>query len=378
MWYILLVVVTGTRCAHVARNDTDIVVTYEGHAEAVRPVPVPKSGTDTGTERTDEKVVVMSDTDSDYLEHSNVKVQNEPTEGPEEVVFIPSGNRDGGEYARRSNREREREFRVKDVMEKHTIGDIINDRVVQAETESPNEGILFISGKNNENMEQNIKKEEEAKINLKEVKEAAAPLDCRNLNCDHTLAAVCGVRLEQKKPRYRLFLNDCYFRKVNCGFSYEYNRYTVAPREKCATVGSHYPRRPDPPTFLPRPPSPAATGRREEEPPRETRRMMASRRALSTGVDGSPCSHPCPVHCPDDYTPECAITITAALSQQARVFLNHCQLDLHSCSTGSVWQRRPLADCVGNKKAEVQNNRAFIGWMQRVGIVDKKGRMVLA
>ncbi|RVE40031.1 hypothetical protein evm_015319, partial [Chilo suppressalis] len=90
-------------------------------------------------------------------------------------------------------------------------------------------------------------------------------------------------------------------------------------------------------------------------------------------LDGRFCSHLCPSSCPEQYEPECAVSNKG----ERRVFMNHCKLDYNSCSYGTVWQKRPLAECVGGKKADLTRNSAFIGWMQRVGIVDNKGRLKL-
>ncbi|CAG9566134.1 unnamed protein product [Danaus chrysippus] len=105
----------------------------------------------------------------------------------------------------------------------------------------------------------------------------------------------------------------------------------------------------------------------------DTRRSIVSRRSLTKSVEGRNCDHECPVSCTDDYNPLCAINEVGA----RKVFLNHCQLDLNSCSHKLVWHLRPLSECVGGRKADMTQNRGFIGWMQRVGIVDKKGKLVL-
>uniref|UniRef100_A0A2H1VEH8 SFRICE_008459 n=1 Tax=Spodoptera frugiperda TaxID=7108 RepID=A0A2H1VEH8_SPOFR len=95
--------------------------------------------------------------------------------------------------------------------------------------------------------------------------------------------------------------------------------------------------------------------------------------SMSMDAKGRFCSHTCPSSCPEDYDPECAISATG----QKRVFMNHCKLDQNSCFYSVVWHRSPLSECVGGEKAHLHQTRGFVGWMQRVGILDKKGHLVL-
>ncbi|XP_049884485.1 uncharacterized protein LOC126379707 [Pectinophora gossypiella] len=119
---------------------------------------------------------------------------------------------------------------------------------------------------------------------------------------------------------------------------------------------------------------PPVDGDKEEQAKmEETRRAMSGRRAISLSLTGINCGHPCPQRCTDDYVPECAESNTG----EKRVFINHCVMDDNSCKLGLTWKIRPLVDCVGSKKADVQQNRAFIDWMLRIGILDKKGRLNL-
>ncbi|CAH2217444.1 jg10548 [Pararge aegeria aegeria] len=140
----------------------------------------------------------------------------------------------------------------------------------------------------------------------------------------------------------------------------------MVPVEYCKNIGAHYLTRPYAFKPVPLPQNEAANV--------ETRRTFASRRSLNMGVDGSFCAHACPASCTEEYDPQCALSS----SGQRKVFLNHCKLDYNSCLYKVVWHRRPLSECVGGKKADMTQNRGFIGWMQRVGIVDKKGRLVLS
>ncbi|KAL0808842.1 hypothetical protein ABMA28_012513 [Loxostege sticticalis] len=341
---------------HIAKNNTDVIVTYSGHAEANdEPKFVPKP-----TTTTTEKVVVQ-----EYYATETTKFYEDETEG---VVFVPNDKPDVRNYDYHDDR-----VRIDDLVSKRRIGDLINDKNVRVASESPNEEILFISGKNNELAEVTIQKERE--IEQKKIakeKKKKAKLNCKHLECTNTLKPVCGGKVEHKQWRYRLFMNDCYFRKVNCAFKYEENRFIDMPVDMCKHIGGHHREKPERPFVLnaPQPILPRET----PAPPVERRISSASRRSLNIEVDGTFCSHDCPTSCPEDYSPECAVTTKG----QRKVFVNHCKLDYNSCSYGTVWHKRPLSDCVGNKKADLQQNRAFIGWMQRVGIVDNKGRLVMA
>nr|XP_032514773.1 uncharacterized protein LOC116768207 [Danaus plexippus plexippus] len=237
--------------------------------------------------------------------------------------------------------------------------------------ESPLGEILFISGRNNENVEKPLAFEKKTELNknseiirTSRKKTSNKKLNCKNLDCNSTVSSVCGGKEENKQWKYRLFLNDCFFRKVNCGFQNEINRYSVVSMDYCKGIARHGSRVPIP-MYMP--------GPRLKDKNIDTRRSIVSRRSLTKSVEGRNCDHECPASCTDDYKPQCAINAAGA----KKVFLNHCQLDLNSCSHKLAWHLRPLSECVGGRKADMTQNRGFIGWMQRVGIVDKKGKLVL-
>ncbi|XP_063392200.1 uncharacterized protein LOC134677668 [Cydia fagiglandana] len=382
---------------------------------------------------------------------------------------------------RRAEGARRDEYSVKDMMERVAVGDVINERY-KTETEPPEGGVVFKPGKNDERTEEKIKHEmddERIEQAVKEYKEVYEnPMDCENLDCENVLEAVCGVKLENKRPKYRLFKNECFFRKVNCGLRYDYNRYRTVSIDQCDGVGSHLPPQEHAgwlqyqPRPLPRSqPSGGgggqSSGRRSASrrdydeikniPTRKYNqrklerwpngfkhdliasqaqykskmmqylsRALGSRTAMTANTNGLPCDHFCPVRCPEVYAPVCAYTypqrarvfqnhclldlqscndgsaITTHMvtclpcdhfcpvrcpevyapvcaytyPQRARVFQNHCLLDLQSCNDGSVWQERALSECAGDVRAEVHERAAFIGWMQRMGILDKKGHLV--
>lgn len=48
-------------------------------------------------------------------------------------------------------------------------------------------------------------------------------VDCANLACNRSRASVCGGKLDGHTWRYRLFLNECYLKKVNCEFKFDVN-----------------------------------------------------------------------------------------------------------------------------------------------------------
>ncbi|KAF9406470.1 hypothetical protein HW555_013170, partial [Spodoptera exigua] len=102
--------------------------------------------------------------------------------------------------------------------------------------------------------------------------------------------------------------------------------YKPVELEKCKTVGTHNAERPF--SFQPRNYNFEKVQTQTETP--DGRRVHAKRRSLTLITDGVFCSHPCPVSCPEDYDPQCAISVTG----QKRVFVNHCQLDYNSCFYG--------------------------------------------
>ncbi|XP_048003062.1 uncharacterized protein LOC125239491 [Leguminivora glycinivorella] len=355
---------------HMAHTTSDVITTYMGHSDVQAPVQPFRKGNKKGERggkgRGDKLKTEEKKNDEDFLEQTTAH----PETG-NDVVFIPSGNNDPS--FRRSGGARRDEYSVKDMMERVAVGDVINERY-RTETEAPAEGaVVFKPGKNDERTEEKIKHEmddERIEQAVKEYKEIYEnPMDCENLDCENVLEAVCGVKLENKRPKYRLFKNECFFRKVNCGLKYDYNRYRTVSIDQCDGVGSHLP--PQEHTgwiqYQPRP-----LPRSQPSGGQTSGRRTNSRRAMTANADGLPCNHYCPTRCPDMYTPVCAYT-----SNRARVFQNHCQLDLQSCSDGSVWQERALAECAGDVRAEVHERAAFISWMQRMGILDKKGHLVM-
>ncbi|CAK1554299.1 unnamed protein product [Leptosia nina] len=315
-----------TYSSHIDKNNSDVIITYEGHNEAER---VLKQGD------------VILNEDSKYTTEDTSSFQTEPND----IVFIPN--------EREVVRNEDKHVRIDDLMQKTNIHNIMK---VSTNTESPTEDIIFISGKNNENVEKTVQEKPQVKSN------PAKPIriDCTNLDCNSTMQSVCGEKEEDRKLRYRVFLNECYFRKVNCAFKHQNNRYRSVSMEYCKNIGGR---------VLPKP----YMSKPSVEIKLDTRRF-SSRRTLNMGVDGTFCGHACPTHCTEEYDPQCAVSA----SGEWRVFVNHCQLDFNSCLHGAVWQRRPLSECVGGKKADMRQNRGFIGWLQRVGIVDKRGKLVLS
>ncbi|XP_061727399.1 uncharacterized protein LOC133532657 [Cydia pomonella] len=434
MLYLLLasiiILLPMTEAGHMAHNTSDVITTYMGHSDVQAPVDFRKGnekGRKSGGERKGDKLSEREErkekgeaNDSDYLEQTTA-----PTEAGNDVVFIPSGNSDSQSF-RRAESARRDEYSVKDMMERVAVGDVINERY-KTETEPPEGGIVFKPGKNDERTEEKIKHElDDEKIEqaVKEYKEVYEnPMDCENLDCENVLEAVCGVKLENKRPKYRLFKNECFFRKVNCGLRYDYNRYRTVSIEQCDGVGSHLP--PQEHTgwlqYQPRPlpqiqlsGGGQSSGRRSASRRRKTcecdrlgnhppgvhwlaavpaqafvktsdKWWRSEQRgdellqdaflpsAMTANAEGLPCDHFCPVRCPDMYAPVCAYSFP----KRARVFQNHCSLDLQSCNDGSVWQERALSECAGDVRAEVHERAAFIGWMQRMGILDKKGHLVM-
>ncbi|KAJ0184201.1 hypothetical protein K1T71_000624 [Dendrolimus kikuchii] len=358
---------------HVPKNNSDVIVTYSGHAEA-------NFEPEKYFQNTTLKSIITSTTSQittnkerikifvpEYIINRAMSTTDYPFTEEDDVVFIPNEKaaipRYGDEFPSRNK------MRIEDLMKK-SVGDIINDQNIRIEsnTEAPKD-IFFISGKNNENIETSTKtRKTETKIESRRSGKETLKLDCRNLDCNNTISSVCGGKYEHREWRYRIFLNDCYFRKVNCAFKYPENRYKLVLLEKCKNTGAHVQR----PAMIYNPSPPAYV--KQAIKLNSTRRNLISRRSETRDIDGQACSHACPITCPEDYEPECAVSSNG----NQRVFLNHCKLDYNSCTFGVVWYKRPLSECVGGRKADMRQNRAFIGWMQRVGIVDNKGRLVLS
>ncbi|XP_063899428.1 uncharacterized protein LOC110378954 [Helicoverpa armigera] len=349
-------------------NKTDIFVQYSGHAEAAyleRATPIstqnPSPTTDLST------TIRISNPVSTTIRYSDET---------ESVVFVPN-DRD-----RRIDSDDEgRGMRIKDIMNMRTVHDAMNKNFhVEKNADTPNEDIVFISGKNHDT--EKVREREESgrrsEFQYNNVEDQynqyneedfiiKTKLNCSDLDCNNTIRSTCGAKYVNNEWRYRLFLNDCYFRKVNCAFKYEVNRYKQVTVDRCKTIGAHYMDRGFPYQPKPYPEKPV------DKVEFDTRKVSASRRSMTMNYNGQFCSHPCPLSCPEDYDPQCAASNTG----QKRVFLNHCKLDHNSCFYGVVWHKRPLAECIGHKKADMRSNRGFIGWMQRVGVVDKKGRLVI-
>ncbi|CAH2064981.1 unnamed protein product, partial [Iphiclides podalirius] len=333
---------------HTPTNGSDVLVTYTGHSEAGSPVR---------PELETPEASVRDVGDAARKVHDSGGV----TGAADEVIFIPN------EKPVVRNEDLRNEEAARDVLTRNQLPDNVN-----VGTESPNQDVVFISGKNHGSEEKPDKRRTEKRKKEKVAEEedkgpTAVKLDCSNLDCEVAQVPVCGGKLERKRWTYRLFLNECFFRKVNCAFRNRGNRYKQVPIDKCAGTAAVFSERPvfklAPLKITPRP----------QLKQNDTRRSISSRRSLNMGPNGQFCSHPCPVSCTEEYDPQCAVSATG----QKRVFLNHCKLDHNSCLYRAVWHRRPLSWCVGGKMADIQQNRGFIAWMQRNGVVDRKGRLAL-
>ncbi|XP_059050339.1 uncharacterized protein LOC131845310 [Achroia grisella] len=352
--YVLLNCLFYSIESHTPKNDSDVLITYSGHAEAIN-----------------EPINVLSQNSmdtSDYIKLSQPQsYMTTVNTAPDDIVFIPNEK----EIQRNDQVNEKNVMNIGDYMVNKNVDDVLEGKGINFDTEAPKD-IFFISGKNNENVAKSEIKEKERDNHSgtrRSGKEKNKPIlmDCNNLDCNNTVNSTCGGKIEHKKLRYRLFLNDCYFRKVNCNFKYAENRYTKVPNVHCQNIGVHYSVRP----YVYKSERVVAVEKKNID--LNARKSYSSRRSQNKDINGRFCSHRCPISCPDDYDPECAVSTTG----RRKVFSNHCKLDYDSCTYSVIWQRRPLAECVGGKKADLQQNRGFIGWMQRVGIVDNRGRLVL-
>ncbi|XP_045456277.1 uncharacterized protein LOC123666115 [Melitaea cinxia] len=343
-------------CSETPQNNTEIFIKYS-HSD-VEPTIDRRNIDD------EKKIINNGNSEKIVRKVTEEKIETEKVpivpEASGDVVFVPND---------KPIFRNEDVFNVNDAVNTRRVGDLLSEDKHHIATEKANQDILFISGKNDENVEKTVqmkKTKNEPKSKAVPSRKKSKNLDCTRLDCNNTVESICGGRKENNQWKYRLFLNDCYLRKVNCGFQYPENRYDVVNMEKCKRIGGHYKTRSY--NFKPIPVIDKKTFTNNE-----TRRSFSSRRSLNMGIDGTICGHKCPISCTEDHDPQCAISNTG----HRKVFLNHCQLDQNSCINNIVWHRRPLSECVGGRKADMNQNRGFIAWMQRAGMIDRNGRLVL-
>ncbi|XP_068627118.1 uncharacterized protein [Battus philenor] len=346
---IIISILTNIKC-HTPINNSEIIVTYKGHSEIGLDKPI------FYTEHNPES----DNKDHDRVTTKRTEVQTEEypmTEG--DVVFVPNEK-----PIIRNEDIVEGETRINDLLTRKYMSNVVNEKKVIEHTDIPNNEAIFITGKNKEYDLKEIETKKKIEQKTAPVKtKADNKLNCTNLDCDTTQETICGGKVEENKWKYRLFLNKCYFNKVNCGFRHSINRYKKVQMRNCDNIAMRTLERP---LVVPNKVINEAVTIRND-----TRISFPSRRSLNKGVDGQFCSHLCPGSCTDDYDPQCAVSGAG----EKRVFLNHCKLDQNSCSYKVVWYRRPLSWCVGGKKADLRENRGFVAWLQRAGLVDGKGRL---
>ncbi|CAH2083319.1 unnamed protein product [Euphydryas editha] len=342
-------------CSETPQNDTEIFIKYS-HSDVDPAV----DRENIGTKRIDIKNANPDKIDRKLIEEKTETEKVLPLEASEDVVFVPND---------KPTFRNEDVFNVSEAVNSRRVGELLSDDKHHIATEKSNQDILFISGKNDDDIEKPLPKKKtnnEQKIKSVPSRKKYKNLNCTYLDCNNTIESICGGRKENNQWKYRLFLNDCYFRKVNCGFQYAANRYELVNMDKCKNIGGHYQTRSYNFKLIP-----VITKKTLNN--NETRRNFPSRRSLSMGIDGAFCGHTCPISCTEDHDPQCAISNTG----HRKVFLNHCKLDQNSCINNLVWHRRPLSECVGGRKADMNQNRGFISWMQRAGMIDKNGRLIL-
>ncbi|KPJ00398.1 hypothetical protein RR46_06988 [Papilio xuthus] len=304
--------------SHTPKNNSDVYITYQEHSELGNDKILEAKQDDIDKN----KITPKTQTDA-------VTENYEPTF--EDIVFVPNEK----PIIRNEDLINNEEIKIDDLMNRKYLNNVMEERKV-VKTDSPNEHVLFITGKNKEDEEFNIDKETKRNQRTKSIfddisKVIKRKVNCSSLDCNNNQDPVCG----------------------------EYRKVNLTKCEQVAALNF------EKPTYKLKtaPIKPANVN--------NTRRTFSSRRSLMIDIDGKFCSHSCPVSCTDDYDPRCAITSNG----QMRVFANHCKLDFNSCLYRIVWHARPLSHCVGGRKADMQQNRRFISWMQQAGIVDKRGRL---
>ncbi|XP_013163282.1 PREDICTED: uncharacterized protein LOC106114566 [Papilio xuthus] len=334
---------------HTPKNNSDVYITYQEHSELGNDKILEAKKDDIDKN----KIKPKTQTDA-------VTENYEPTF--EDIVFVPNEK----PIIRNEDLINNEEIKIDDLMNRKYLNNVMEERKV-VKTDSPNEHVLFITGKNKEDEEFNTDKVTKRNQRTKSIfddisKVIKRKVNCSSLDCNNNQDPVCGGKAERNKIKYRLFLNECFFDKVNCAFKYNLNKYRKVNLTKCEQVAA---------LNFEKPTYKLKTAPIKPANVNNTRRTFSSRRSLMIDIDGKFCSHSCPVSCTDDYDPRCAITSNG----QMRVFANHCKLDFNSCLYRIVWHARPLSHCVGGRKADMQQNRRFISWMQQAGIVDKRGRL---
>ncbi|XP_037972382.2 uncharacterized protein LOC105388971 [Plutella xylostella] len=351
MFVIFLILFVGD--CECDEGPSDVIVTFgSGHSDSERLVNAPR---------------FIDQSDTRIESSSTPNSEGQPTSpAPEQgsVLFIPRNN-DDEEYLRKS------EDRMQDLLHGRRTMEDVARKAFDATTNGDN---VFMAGKNYDELDKKEKKKSNRRAeNHEEANDystTAAPkrINCKNLNCDHQkLNPTCGAKLDHNSVKYRLFRSKCLLRKVNCGLNHDSNRYTIVEPNYCEHVGRHG--QPPPPNY--RPSTNYSYRKKQDLPPLETRRLMASKRSQNMDINGQFCFHICPIVCPDQYEPECAISETG----QKRVFMNHCHLDMSSCKEDTAWRAQPLVQCVGEEAAENKQTRSFVAWMQNVGVVDARGRL---
>ncbi|CAG5044956.1 unnamed protein product [Parnassius apollo] len=270
MYLKLLLTYLSTICAmsHTSTNTSDVIITYEGHSEVENAKPMSVSKQDTPETGAGNEVVKFEPKLTKPLVSDTTETYPEATE---DVIFIPNEKPVLRNEDYLYDRE---EVAMKDLLTSRA-SDVLSDKKVNVETEAPSKDVLFITGKNQEydakdntNRENKRNKKEQTRI-ATATREIFKKINCTNLDCNNTQDPVCGGKLENNKWKYRLFLNECFFRKVNCAFRYRVNRYKPVPAEKCNSFGAHYSERPL--LYKPQPlPKPIEQN--------ETRRSFSSRR----------------------------------------------------------------------------------------------------
>ncbi|KAJ2942454.1 hypothetical protein O0L34_g16059 [Tuta absoluta] len=368
---IFLTIITAAT-SHTPANTSSIIM-VGGHADMQDTVFLTtKPAGVTGV--TTRKTTANSDS-SDELTQDEHHGKKKEEEG--DVVFVPTGRN----IFMNDEALHEDTIRMSDVLDNKRVSGV-------KETEKPGD-ILFIQGKNNERQSRpnvetrrmsNVNEENKGEFKYidyedEETKKGTTPvpLDCEHLDCEHVIDSVCGGKMERSEMKYRLFKNECFFRKVNCGFNYATNRYLQVDLDFCKNIATHVTRQYDNyPMYYQKIETQQIRPQKRRNDIEPTRRF-SGRRAMIMNEGGKYCSHACPTMCTDVYEPECALSASGL----RRVFRNHCSLDLNSCEYQMLWRVRPLSECTGVMKADMHQNRAFIDWMQKSGIIDRKGKLVL-
>ncbi|XP_060810699.1 uncharacterized protein LOC106138642 [Amyelois transitella] len=144
---------------------------------------------------------------------------------------------------------------------------------------------------------------------------------CDTFKCSNVLDPVCGfVEPWRGLQVIGIYHNICHLAKMKCRYKAFFDIHH-APDHQCNI-------------------------KRDDEP--------SGRRVYDFSIVGAiqACNHTCPTHCADIYEPACAQIWKPGMERSSyRPMINHCHIDLYSCTVGLNVTIQPLGKCYTNPSA---------------------------